>query len=148
MRKVAVLIGIFAVALLVPLQSNASTFFTAGSSDGSVSGGSGTIPHKINARGFAVGTAYSTLTGGQQVNFVCEAISQGVVSQTAIQECRLENTVGGRWYAQARSLSGNFSTTLRASFVPNYPMRVCWVARATFVLSAEDVYTNGCTPYR
>jgi hypothetical protein len=148
MRKALVLISLFVVALLVPLQGNAATFFLSGGSDGSGSGGSLTNPHRITAHGFAVGTAYSTLIGGQQVNFVCEATSTGIVSQTAIQECRLENTVGGRWYAQPRSLPGNFSITLRSSTVPNYPMRVCWVARATFILNAEDVYTNGCTPYR
>ena len=147
MRKFGIVGLLLIAALMVPLAGHAQPFLLNGTSDGTGGNGGTGNPHVLNARGTAVGTLYASALGGISVTFACEATATGVVSQTAIQECYLQSITGQKWYAQARSLPGNASTAVRSSIVPLNRLRVCWVARATFVVGAEDVSTGGCTPF-
>lgn len=110
-----------------------------------IAGGGISLDADADSRITASGTYAGQLVRTNQilVEFECNAVVVGVVASTSL-ECLLY-AGSGIHAAPPLASAGNVIATAGVAVVPLAPMKVCWTARATYVVGGRTASTSGCS---
>jgi hypothetical protein len=129
-------IAVLMLALSVPYVDDASA---------TIAGGGISLDADVDSRMTASGTYAGQLVGTSQilVEFECNAVAVGVVASMSM-DCVLY-AGNGAHAAQSLATPGNVIAAAGTAVVPLAPMKVCWTARATWVVGGTSSTTIGCS---